>query len=112
MTPSDIANVRDVAWSREHELEMDTGFQTSWGENQDVRIEFDASAVFEHDALGTQTSVLAEAEALLSGVVDEETQFDDGDESCNSGDKKGNKSEPHQQVNSSSMSISSSKLWV
>ena len=49
MTPSDVANVRDVAWSCEHELEMDTGFQTSFGEKRDVRIEFDASAVFEHE---------------------------------------------------------------
>ena len=71
MAPSDVANVWDAAWCPEYELEMDNGFQTLWGENLDMQVEFDASAVFERHALGIQTSVLAEAEALLSGVADE-----------------------------------------
>ena len=34
MAPSDVANVREAAWSAEYEVEMDTGFQTSWGEER------------------------------------------------------------------------------
>ena len=45
MAPSDVANVRDVAWSPEYELEIDTGFQTSWGEERNTQVDFDASAV-------------------------------------------------------------------
>ena len=86
MAPSDVANVRDAAWSPEYELEMDTGFQTSWGEDRGMQVEFDASAVFERNAFAIQTSVLAEAEALLSGVADEAVPCSDADGASNIGD--------------------------
>lgn len=83
MAPSNVANVRDAAWSAEYEVEMDNGFQTLWGEDRHMQVDFDASAVFEHNALGIQTSVLAEAESLLSGVKDETEMLDETDGAAN-----------------------------
>ena len=50
-----------------------------------MHVDFDASAVFEHNALGIQTSVLAEAESLLSGVKDEAEVLDESDGAANAG---------------------------